>query len=113
MCVCGGGGVVIAGFYGIMHASSRHHFLYPLAHVHRVIICISYQHQCEVYTVTLWILSIFSYARGSESCMGKLRLHYGDFVQANFNMADKTAGQLHLTLRVNQASTKAFEPRST
>ena len=24
----------------------------------------------------------------------ELRLHYGDFVQANFNMAGKTAGQL-------------------
>ena len=42
----------------------------------------------------------FSYAPGSESRMRKLRLHYGDFVQANYNMADKTAGQLQSTLRV-------------
>ena len=55
MCVWGG---VIAGFYGIMHASSRHDFLYPLAHAHGVIICISYQHQCRVYTVTLDIIHI-------------------------------------------------------
>ena len=32
--------------------------------------------------------------RRSESRMWKLRLHYGDFVQANSNMADKTASQL-------------------
>ena len=55
----------------------------------------------------------FSYAPGSESRMRKLRLHHGDFVQANFNMADKTAGQLQSTLSVNKASTKAFEPRTT
>ena len=54
----------------------------------------------------------FSYAPGSESRMRKLRLHYGDFAQANSNMADKTAGQLQSTLRVNKASAKAFEPRT-
>ena len=43
----------------------------------------------------------------------KLCLHYGDFVQANFNMADKTADQLQSMLRVNKASAKAFEPRTT
>ena len=32
--------------------------------------------------------------------MQKLRLHYGDFVQANFN---KTADQLELVLRVSKA----------
>ena len=45
--------------------------------------------------------------------MRKLRLHYGHFAQANSNMADKTAGQLQSTLRVNKASAKAFEPRTT
>ena len=55
----------------------------------------------------------FSYARGSELRMWKLRLYYGDFVQANSNMADKTAGQLQLILHINKASTKAFEPRTT
>ena len=55
----------------------------------------------------------FSYARGSESCTRKIRLHYGDFVQVNSTMADKTAGQLRSTLRVNKASAKAFEPRTT
>ena len=54
----------------------------------------------------------FSYAPGSESRMRKLRLHYGDFAQANSNMADKTAGQLQSTLRVNKASAKAFESRT-
>ena len=54
----------------------------------------------------------FSYAPGSESRMQKLCLHYGDFAQANSNMADKTAGQLQSTLRVNKASAKAFEPRT-
>ena len=54
----------------------------------------------------------FSYAPGSESRMRKLRLHYGDFVQANSNMADKTTGQLQSTLCVNKASAKAFEPRT-
>ena len=42
----------------------------------------------------------------------KLRLHYGDFVQANFNMAENTAGQLEPGLRVNKASAKTFEPRT-
>ena len=54
----------------------------------------------------------FSYARESESRTRKLRLHYGDFVQVNSNMADKTAGQLQSMLRVNKASVKAFEPRT-
>ena len=54
----------------------------------------------------------FSYAPGSESRMRKLRLHYGDFAQANSNMADKTAGQLQSTLCVNKASAKAFESRT-
>ena len=40
--------------------------------------------------------------------MQKLRLHYRDFVQANSNMADKTAGQLRSILRVNKASAKAL-----
>ena len=43
----------------------------------------------------------------------KLRLHYGYFVQANSNMADKTAGQLQMMLRVNKASAKALEPRNS
>ena len=51
--------------------------------------------------------------RGSESRMWKLRLHYGDFVQENFNMADKTAGKLETVLRVNKASAKVFEPRTS
>ena len=54
-----------------------------------------------------------SYAYGSESHSRKLLLHYGDFVQANSYMVDKTAGQLQLTLHVNKTSTKAFEPRTT
>ena len=52
------------------------------------------------------------YAPGSVSRMLKLCLHYqwhGDFAQVNSNMADKTAGQLQSTLRVNKASAKAFE----
>ena len=44
--------------------------------------------------------------------MWKLRLHHGDFVQANFKMADKTAGQLESVLCGNKASAKAFEPRT-
>ena len=38
-------------------------------------------------------------------------VHYGDFVQAKINMADKTviAGQLELELCVRKASAKAFE----
>ena len=55
----------------------------------------------------------FSYVPGSESRTRKLRLHYGDFAQVNSNMADKTAGQLQSTLRVNKASAKAFEPRTS
>ncbi len=43
----------------------------------------------------------------------KLRLHYGDFVQENFNMADKTVGKLEMALRVNKASAKVFEPRTS
>ena len=46
--------------------------------------------------------------RRSESRTWKLRLHYGDFVRANSKMADSTAGQLKLALRVNKASTKAL-----
>ena len=44
-----------------------------------------------------------------------VRLHYGDFVQANSKMADSTAGQLEsaLRVRVNKASAKGFEPRIT
>ena len=53
----------------------------------------------------------FSCPRGSESRTRKLRLHYGDFVQENFNMADKTAGKLETALRVNKTSAKVFEPR--
>ena len=45
--------------------------------------------------------------------MRKLRLHHGDFVQANLKMADKTTGQLESALRVNKASAKAFEPRTS
>ena len=45
--------------------------------------------------------------------MRKLHLHYGDFVQANSNMADKTVGQLELMLRVNKASAKGFKPRTS
>ena len=55
----------------------------------------------------------FSCPHGSESCTRKLRLHYGDFVQANSKMADSTAGQLESALRVNKASAKAFGPRIT
>ena len=55
----------------------------------------------------------FSCPRGSESCTRKLRLHYGDFVQENFNMADKTAGKVETALRVNKASAKVFEPRTS
>ena len=44
--------------------------------------------------------------------ISKLCLHYGDFVQANFNMADKTAGQLESILHINKASAKIFEPRT-
>ena len=43
----------------------------------------------------------------------KLRLNYGDFVQANSKIADNTAGQLESALRINKASAKAFEPRVT
>ena len=32
---------------------------------------------------------------------------------ANFNMADKTAGQLESALRVSNACAKAFEPRTS
>ena len=55
----------------------------------------------------------YSCPRGSESRTRKLRLHYGDFVQENFNMADKTAGKLDTALRVNKASAKVFEPRTS
>ena len=55
----------------------------------------------------------FSCPRGSESRTRKLRLHYGDFVQANSKMADSTAGQLESALRINKASAKAFEPTNT
>ena len=55
----------------------------------------------------------FSCPRGSESRTRKLRLHYGDFVQANSKMADSTAGQLESALRVNKASAKAFEPTTS
>ena len=37
---------------------------------------------------------------------------YGDFVCANFNMADRTAGQLESTVRVSKTGVKAFEPRT-
>ena len=40
-------------------------------------------------------------------------LHYGDSVQANSKMADSTASQLELALRVDKASAKAFEPKIT
>ena len=38
--------------------------------------------------------------------------HYGNFVQANSKMADRTASQLELVLRV-KVSVKVFEPRTT
>ena len=41
--------------------------------------------------------------------MRKLCLHYGDFVQVNSKMAERTAGQLELALPVNKASVKVFE----
>ena len=40
----------------------------------------------------------------------EVTLHYGDFVWVNFNMADRTAGQLESMLRVSNACAKAFEP---
>ena len=47
--------------------------------------------------------------RGSESRTRKLRLHYGDFVQAaNFSMEDKIASQHESTVRGNIASAKAL-----
>ena len=55
----------------------------------------------------------FPCPRGSESRTRKLRLHYGDFVQEKFNMADKIAGKLEMALRVNKVSAKAFEPRTS
>ena len=55
----------------------------------------------------------FSCPRGSESRTRKLCLHYGDFVQENFNMEDKTAGKLKTALRVNKASAKVLEPRTS
>ena len=45
--------------------------------------------------------------------MRKLRLHYGDFIQANFNMVDKTAGELEPALRVSKASANTFQPRTS
>ena len=33
-----------------------------------------------------------------------------NFVWVNFNMADRTSGQLESTLRVSNARAKAFEP---
>ena len=33
----------------------------------------------------------------------EVSLHYGDFVWSNFNMADRTVGQLELTLHVSNA----------
>ena len=45
--------------------------------------------------------------------MRKLRLHYGEFVQANSKMADRAAGELKLALYVNKASSKVFEPKTT
>ena len=38
-----------------------------------------------------------------------MRILYG----ANFNMADRTAGQLESTLRVSNACAKAFEARTS
>ena len=35
------------------------------------------------------------------------------FCTGNFNMADKTAGKLETALRVNKASAKAFEPKTS
>ena len=55
----------------------------------------------------------FSCPRGSESRTRKLHLHYGDFVQENFNMVDKTVGKLETALCVNKASAKVFEPRTS
>ena len=55
----------------------------------------------------------FSCLRGSESRTWKLRLHYGDFIQANSKIADSTAGELKSALHVNKASVKTFEPRVT
>ena len=43
----------------------------------------------------------------------KLHLHYGDFAWENFDMADKTIGKLKTVLRVNKASAKVFEPRTS
>ena len=40
----------------------------------------------------------------------EVNLHYGDFVWVNFNMANRTAGQLKSTLCVSNASAKDFEP---
>ena len=53
----------------------------------------------------------FSYSCGSESRTWKLRLLYGDFVWGNFNMADRTAGQLEsaLHVRVSNSCANAFE----
>ena len=40
----------------------------------------------------------------------EVNLHYGDFVWANSNMADRTGGQLELTVCVSNVGAKGFEP---
>ena len=40
----------------------------------------------------------------------EVNLHYGDFVWANSNMADRTGGQLESTVRVSNVGAKGFEP---
>ena len=62
-------------------------------------------HQCSLRARTKFLLLAHA--------VRKLRLHYGDFIQENFNMPDKTAGKLETVLRVNKASAKVFEPRTS
>ena len=42
----------------------------------------------------------------------EVNLHYGNFVWGNFNLADRTAGQLESMLRVSNTGAKDFEPRT-
>ena len=70
------------------------------------------QGMLNVYTVCTKGYNSLTHAEvnhASGSYVYSMGILYG----ANFNMADRTAGQLESALRVSNASAKAFEPRTS
>ena len=75
----------------------------------------------ELQLATQYTKSIYSLHEGVNSLTqaevnhapGSYVYSMGILYRANFNMADRTAGQLESTLRVSNACAKAFEARTS